>query len=87
MTNPLSPSYFYPGGAENVNAMNDPYGEKTSSMGQANFRIATKFGAKALSSTASAAGLNSVKAGSSAKSELAASECGSRKQRPQTAVP
>ena len=25
--NPLMPNYFYPGGTENVNTLNDPYGE------------------------------------------------------------
>lgn len=36
--NPLEPIYFYPGGTENVNTLNDPYGTKTCSMSQANFR-------------------------------------------------
>ena len=30
--NPLEPNYFYPGGAENINTMNDPYGLKNCSM-------------------------------------------------------
>ena len=42
--NPLNPSYFYPGGAENMNTLNDPYGEKTNSMSAANFKTAKNFG-------------------------------------------
>jgi len=42
--NPLTPNYLYPGGTENVDAMNDPYGEKVSSMSAANFKTATNFG-------------------------------------------
>ena len=29
---PLDPNYFYPGGAENINTANDPYGLKNCSM-------------------------------------------------------
>lgn len=30
--NPLDPEYVYPGGTENINSLNDPFGQKTSSM-------------------------------------------------------
>ena len=46
--NPLEPSYFYPGGTENVNTLNDPYGLKNCSMSQANFQTAQKLGVTAL---------------------------------------
>lgn len=38
---PLDPSYFYPGGTENINTANDPYGLKNCTMSQANFRQAS----------------------------------------------
>lgn len=46
--NPLEPVYFYPGGTENLNTMNDPYGLKTCSMAKANFRVASAFGVNTL---------------------------------------
>ena len=46
--NPLSPSYFYPGGTENINIANDPYGEKLCSMSAANFQTVKTFGLKAV---------------------------------------
>lgn len=46
--NPLEPNYFYPGATENINTVNDPYGERTNSMSAANFKTATNFGVKAL---------------------------------------
>lgn len=45
---PLEPNYFYPGGTENINTANDPYGLKNCSMSQANFRQASQFGVHAL---------------------------------------
>ena len=45
---PLDPSYFYPGGTENINTANDPYGLKNCSMSQANFRQASQLGVQAL---------------------------------------
>lgn len=63
--NPLEPNYFYPGGAENINSANDPYGERTCSMSAANFKTATNFGVKALKKDFSqAAGVKSEKASS-----------------------
>ena len=38
--NPLEPSYVIPGHSEYLNTINDPYGERTSSMAKANFKIA-----------------------------------------------
>ena len=35
--NPLNPFYQYPGGTENINLQNDPFGVTTCSMGPANF--------------------------------------------------
>jgi hypothetical protein len=43
--------------------LNDPYGEKVSSMGAANFKTATNFGVKALKNmVAEPAGVTSAKA-------------------------
>ncbi len=47
--NPLTPSYFYPGAAEKQDAVaNDPYGEKTCSMSQANFNRVKQLGVDAV---------------------------------------
>ena len=46
--NPLEPQYQYPGNRENINTANDPYGFKTCSMSQANFKTATSLGIKAV---------------------------------------
>ena len=51
--NPLDPSYFYPGGAENIDHLNDAFGlaqrqQEKSSMGVANFRKASALGINAL---------------------------------------
>ena len=79
--NPLEPNYFYPGGSENVNHLNDPYGEKTNSMSAVNFKTAVNFGPKALKEEV-AAGVDSEK--SVKNSEAARSKQPSI--RPQTAV-
>ena len=68
--NPLTPNYAYLGGNENMNTLNDPYGEKTCSMSAANFKTAQNFGAKALKqsdnqSQVSAAGADKSKCASS----------------------
>lgn len=52
--NPLEPNYFYPGGTENINTVNDPYGTRNSSMSQANFYKAATFGVQALKEPAAA---------------------------------
>ena len=44
VNNPLTPSYFYPGGAENIDLQNDPFGHKTCSMSKANFKKASEQG-------------------------------------------
>ena len=51
--NPLEPNYFYPGGAENIDHLNDAYGlaqrqQEKSSMGVSNFRKASALGINAL---------------------------------------
>ena len=84
--NPLTPEYFYPGGTENVNTMNDPYGEKTCSMSKANFKTASNKGIQALKDK-SVAGAASSKAASSLKSDIAVSEHAKKSNRPQTAKP
>ena len=78
--NPLEPNYFYPGGAENINTLNDMYGEKTCSMSAANFKTATNFGSKALkeADATSAAGAENSKC---AGSQKAPSEAGTQQSK------
>lgn len=85
---PLNPQYFYPGGAENINVINDPYGEVTCSMSKANFASAKTLGVKGLKEQVQvSAGAASSKAASSIKSDIAASENARKSNRPQTAMP
>jgi len=77
VNNPLTPSYFYPGGAENIDLQNDPFGHKTCSMSKANFKKASEQGVQAVKEEVEVvAGASSQKIGAFNKmaTEVAISE-------------
>ena len=86
-SNPLNPFYEYPGGTENINLQNDPFGETTCSMGPANFAKAQKQGPGSLRFSAPA-GVESEKAASvkSAAQKSQLSSAAKVSNRPQTAA-
>ena len=67
-SNPLNPDYQILGGSENINAQNDPWGERFCSMSKANFRKAQTDGVEAMKKEVAAQSAVGSAAGSAAVS-------------------